>query len=311
MQGKEENPDTERLSRALLSLEGLSCGDAFGEQFFSMAFMDVKASVRDRILPPSCWQFTDDTMMAISIFETLRRDGEIREDTLAAHFAFLYDPFRGYGSAMHELLPRLSVLGGQAWKEEAGLLFAGGGSYGNGSAMRVAPLGAYFADDFERLIEQARRSAVTTHAHPEAIAGAIAVAVAAAVAWQSRSSHQAPTLHEFLEAVVRHIPASDVRTGTEAALALPENTSAEMAGMKLGNGSRVTAMDTVPFVLWSAGSFLSDYEEAMWQTLSALGDKDTTCAMVGGIVVLRTGLEGVPTEWLRRREPFRAFLGRQ
>ena len=310
MQVKEEYSNSERLSRALLSLEGLSCGDAFGEQFFSMTFRDVKASVLDRVVPPGSWQFTDDTMMAISIFEMLRRDGEIREDSLAAHFASLYDPFRGYGSAMHELLPRLSARGGQAWKEEAQLLFAGGGSYGNGSAMRVAPLGAYFADDLDRLIEQARRSAVTTHAHPEAIAGAIAVAVAAAVAWQSRGSVPAPTRREFLEAVLRHIPASDVRTGTEAALALPENTTAEMAGMKLGNGSRVTAMDTVPFVLWSAGSFLSDYEEAMWQTLSALGDKDTTCAMVGGIVVLRSGLEGVPAEWLRRRESFHGFLGR-
>ena len=43
--------------------------------------------------------------------------------------------------------------------------------------------------------------------------------------------------------------------------------------------------------------------EALWTTLSGLGDRDTTCAIVGGIVACRTGVEGIPAEWLAAREP--------
>src|ERR1700751_2066446 len=55
-------------------------------------------------------------------------------------------------------------------REEAQALFGGQGSFGNGSAMRVATLRAYFADDLDMVVEQAERSAVTTHCHPEAVA---------------------------------------------------------------------------------------------------------------------------------------------
>ena len=71
----------------------------------------------------------------------------------------------------------------------------------------------------------------------------------------------------------------------------------------LGNGSMVTAQDTVPFALWSAACHLNDYEEALWATVSGLGDRDTTCAMVGGVVVMYTGVRSIPKEWLDCREP--------
>ena len=283
----------------MLSLEGLSCGDCFGEQFFSMPFVESSERIENRRLPDGPWEFTDDTMMALSIVHILRRYGEIREDRLADHFASLYDPRRGYGTSMHGLLSRITQRGGAHWKEEAGALFGGKGSHGNGSAMRVAPLGAYFADDMVQVVEQARRSAVTTHVHPEAVAGAIAVAVGAALAWRSRETMGR---REFLEAALDYIPESEVREGVEKAIRLEPDTTAELAAALLGNGAHVSAMDTVPFVLWSACGSLNDFEEAMWQTVSGRGDMDTTCAMVGGIVAVRTGVSGIPEEWMRRRE---------
>ena len=71
----------------------------------------------------------------------------------------------------------------------------------------------------------------------------------------------------------------------------------------LGNGVKVSAQDTVPFCLWCAAKYLDNYEEAMWATVSALGDRDTTCAIVGGIVACYTGVEGIPPDWLAAREP--------
>jgi ADP-ribosylglycohydrolase len=253
---------------------------------------------------------TDDTMMAISVVESLRLHGRIVEDWLAEHFAAMYDIERSYGAAMCGLLDRIRVRGGEFWQEESTALFDGKGSYGNGAAMRVAPLGAFFADDLEAVVEQAERSAVTTHAHSEAVAGAIAVALGAAFAWRTRSEAP-PTLEEFLEAVQAITPDSAVRTGIKKAIQLGDRATVEEAAAALGNGWEITAMDTVPFVLWCAGRWVPDYEEAMWQTVSAGGDKDTTCAMVGGIVALRTGLDGIPKDWRRRREALASLFAAQ
>jgi ADP-ribosylglycohydrolase len=41
----------------------------------------------------------------------------------------------------------------------------------------------------------------------------------------------------------------------------------------------------------------------MWSTVSGLGDRDTTCAIVGGIVALSAGRESIPEAWLKAREP--------
>ena len=295
------------LARAMLSLDGLSCGDAFGECFF-LPLAEARSLITRRVLPAGPWQFTDDTLMAISIVETLRRHGEVVEPRLAEHFAHLYDPTRGYGAAMHSLLLRIGLRGGEVWREESSGLFDGRGSFGNGSAMRVAPLGGYFADDLSRVIEQAERSAMVTHCHPEGVAGAIAVAVGAALAWRLRDLP--PDSRSFLEQIASCIPSSEVLNGIERALRLEEAATVHEAAAVLGNGSKVSAPDTVPFVLWCASRFRGDYEEALWQTVSVLGDRDTTCAMVGGIVALGVSLGGIPREWRRRREPLGVLLGR-
>ncbi len=264
--------------------------------------------MRRRELPPGVWRWTDDTMMAISVVEVLRVFGAISEARLLEDFARRYDPARGYGPAMDGLLRRAGERGGAFWEEEARALFGGMGSMGNGSAMRVAPLGAYFADDLPRVVEEARRSAAATHAHPEASAGAIAGAVGTAVAWRSRGA-TAPGAGRFLEEVREWVPESEVRRGMEVVLRMGDGVEVAEAAAVLGNGSRGTAADTVAFAMWCAGRWMGDFEEAMWRTVSGLGDRDTTCAMVGGVVAMRVGMEGIPGEWRRRREAIRGEVG--
>lgn len=78
---------------------------------------------------------------------------------------------------------------------------------GNGAAMRVAPLGAWFADDPAEAARQAALSAEVTHPHPEAVAGAIAVAVAAAIAPSQ------PPPGKFIDEILRLVPPGTVRKG--------------------------------------------------------------------------------------------------
>ena len=296
----------ERLKRARVALEGLSVGDAFGECYFVEPDVDGLIARHQLAEPP--WPFTDDTQMALSVFDTLRQHGEIRQDHLAAGFVCRYDGRRGYGPSMHGLLA--SVRGGTHWRAAAPAQFGGRGSYGNGAAMRGAPLGAYFADDLDAVIEQAERPAVVTHSHPEAAAGAIAVALATAWAVQLRHSGEFCGSRELLDRVRASVPESEVAERIRHARNLVPGSSVRLAISALGNGTGISAQDTVPFSLWCAAQHLDDFEAALWLTVSGLGDRDTTCAIVGGIVAAYTGVEGIPPGWRAAREPLPVWTQR-
>ncbi len=300
------------ITRARTALEGLSVGDSFGERFFVVPDL-VEGLINSRTVPTGdrefavegdttpVWPYTDDTNMALSIVACLEQFGAIDQDWLARDFARRYDPMRGYGPAMHRVLARIGY--GADWREEAGSLFGGQGSFGNGAAMRVAPLGAYFADDLDAVMEHAARSAEVTHAHPEAVAGAIGVAVGAALACNFRGAEPVPRGIEFLDLVQPHMPDSLVRDGIRRAMNLADGCSVDLAVTALGNGSGISAQDTVPFTLWCAAQHLDSFEEALWLTVSGLGDRDTTCAIVGGIVACATCTGGIPSAWISAREP--------
>lgn len=276
------------LERAWRSLEGLSVGDAFGERFFDLG---AERWIAERAEPGGTWRWTDDTEMALSIFEQLDVGGGIDQDDLARAFATRMDPLRGYGRGAFVTLERIER--GVHWRRAAVESFGGMGSWGNGAAMRVAPLGAYFADDLDRCAEEARRSAEVTHAHDEGVAGAIAVAVVAALATRGVPPG------EWLSRVRPYLPAGRVRDRVDHAASLPVATTVRAAARALGSGLEIAAFDTVPFCLWSAARHADDFREALWQTVTPPGDRDTTCAIVGGILGARVP---VPEEWRRARE---------
>lgn len=294
----------EQRQRMHASLDGLSVGDAFGERLFFEPQL-LHLPLEERHLPAGRWDYTDDTQMALSLVEVLHQHGVIDQEALAHSFATRFEYWRGYGRAMYALIPRLQQ--GQPWQQAAQALFGGQGSFGNGAAMRVAPLGACFADDIVLVVEQAARSAEVTHSHPEALAGAIAVAIAAAMAWQCR--HECSlTPAAFLERLVPFIPHSQVCERVTLVAHMPANTTLWQVIQAVGNGSSITAQDTVPFALWCAAQHLDDYPAALWLTASGLGDIDTNCAIVGGIVASAVGSAGIPATWLQQREPLPAWI---
>jgi ADP-ribosylglycohydrolase len=289
-----------RLQRARASLEGLALGDAFGEQFFRSA-STVQTMVATRLPPKAPWICTDDTVMALSIVDVLAKRGSIDQDRLASMFAARYcaDPARGYGGGARRILT--DVAAGVHWRVVSRMAFGGRGSMGNGGAMRAAPIGAFFADDPGAAADQAGRSAEVTHAHLEGQAGAMAVAVAAACVAASVREPRA-----IFDAVLELTPASETWDGIETAATLAADTSVDVAVAALGNGERVVSQDTVPFCLWCAAWHVGRYEDALWTAAAGLGDRDTTCAIVGGILASDPAV-ALPEAWLAAREPFESI----
>ena len=221
------------------------------------------------------------------------------------------DPYRNFGRGMHQLLPKLGEDPGN-WATYARTLFGGEGSLGNGAAMRVAPLGAWFRLDPELAAAQAVLASEVTHAHPEGIAGGVAVAVAAALAAGAcdlAGQEPAPEPHAFLAATAERTPPGAIRDGLLRAADLPPDTPVWQAAEILGSGQLIRAGDTVPFAVWTAAHHLDDLTDALWATAEGFGDVDTTCAIAGEIVAVRTGLRGVSARWLELAEALPEWVG--
>lgn len=142
-------------------------------------------------------------------------------------------------------------------------------SFGNGSAMRVSPVGWAF-DTLEETLEAAKQSAEVTHNHPEGIKGAQATA---ACIWMARKGKSKQEIKEYVE---REFGYDLSRTCNEIRPAYRFD---------------VTCQGSVPE---SIIAFLesSDYESAILLTVSLGGDADTMGAITGGIAEAFYG--GVP-----------------
>ncbi|MDG5802579.1 ADP-ribosylglycohydrolase family protein [Streptomyces ossamyceticus] len=289
---------------ALDSLYGLAFGDAFGDRWFGILRRDGDAALEARTLPREHpWRWSDDTAQALVLVrELVEGGGTVDQDRLALRLAAAYaaDTHRGYGASMHDVLRRIGA--GEPWPEVVAGQFGGQGSWGNGAAMRAAPLGAWHAVDLDAVAEQAARQGVVSHHHPEAVAGAVAVALAAAYAARSRGGPR-PARPDFLRAVAERLPDSDVRSGVLVAARMPDHTSVRHAAKVLGSGYQMSGPDTVPYALWCAASHLDDLQEGLWTTVAGLGDIDTTCAIAGGVIAARTGVTALPSPWHTALEP--------
>ncbi|MBW3642303.1 MAG: ADP-ribosylglycohydrolase family protein [Actinobacteria bacterium] len=107
-------------------------------------------------------RYTDDTALT-ALSESLLSLGCLDLDHVTAAFALAYErePNRGYGQAAAQLLSE--VASGAAWQTTAAALFGAEGSFGNGAAMRVAPIALHTDGFMEVAARLGRASATVTH----------------------------------------------------------------------------------------------------------------------------------------------------
>ena len=292
-----------RIALAKKSLKGLSIGDAFGESFFGETNSILK-HIQNRTIPDTTWEFTDDTVMAIALFEQLEKNGLINQNELVQQFIINHnlDPNRGYGATARRILREVEE--GKTWETVSQSVFDGMGSMGNGAAMRVAPIGAYHYDNFEKIKKLATESAEITHANIEAISGAIAVAIGTAIATQSKLEGNNVTPQEFISSIVNELPDTDTKSKINKSLSIPLHFHHDTIKTVLGNGIKMMSQDTVPFCIWCAAHYQDNFENALWKGVSVLGDRDTICAIIGGMVMMSTDEKFIPSDWVNQVENF-------
>ena len=293
----------QRIELAKKSIKGVSIGDAFGESFFGETDK-ILNHIRERTIPKTSWEFTDDTVMAIAVYDQLRMHNDIHQNQLAENFALNHDkdPNRGYGATARRILRAIGE--GGHWQEISQRVFEGMGSMGNGASMRVSPIGAFFFDDLKKVKELAIKSAEITHSNMEAITGAIAVAVGTAIATQIKLKNEEIAPTEFINRIVETLPDTDTKSKIRKSTTIPYSYHIETIKSIMGNGSKIMAQDTVPFSIWCSAHNLFNFEEAIWKAVSILGDRDTICAIVGGITIMSTADNKIPKEWMESVEKY-------
>jgi len=209
-------------------------------------------------------RFTDDTVLTVAVAHAILEEEPYSEALRRYGRAY---PHAGYGGAF------------EAW------LFAPEappyGSYGNGAAMRVSPVGYAFGD-VRTVLAEARRSAEPSHNHPEGIKGAQTTALAVYLA---RTGHDKDAIR------------------CEIAARFGYDLERTVDGIRPSYSFDVTCQGTVPEAIIA---FLDsrDYEDAVRLAVSLGGDSDTLACIAGGIAQAYYG--GVPeaiTREVRARLP--------
>ena len=292
---------SDRRNRARGMLLGAACGDALGARFEGHRAV-VAAELLAAETASGPLTYTDDTAMMIVVTEhllgSLHRHRDLDEAELVAAFAAAWrlEPGRGYGTAPPRIFNLVGA--GVPWREAAVSVFGGRGSYGNGGAMRVAPV-ALVAESLSQTVELARRTASVTHTHPLGLDGAAVQACAVALALASDPRNVLDRAG-FVDRLAAHTTEPELLDRLVLIRRLMWDAPPDRAARVLGNG--IAAVDSVPTATLAFLRNPDDPTEAIRYAIRSGGDTDTIAAMTGAIAGARCGETALPTSWLRRLE---------
>ena len=259
------------LGHTINTMLGSIAGDVIGSPYEYVGIKDF-----DFPLFQPQTTFTDDTVLTVAVAVAILKGRDYAE--VFREFGRRY-PDRGYGGFFYRWL---SIPDQGPYN-----------SWGNGSAMRVSPIG-YAAEDEEEVLLEAKRSAAVTHNHPEGIKGAQATALAVFLA---RTDH----------------PKAEIRDAIEDRFNYDLSRPVEQ--IRPGYKFDVSCQGSVPE---SIICFLEseDFEGSVRNAISLGGDADTMACIAGGIAeayygevppdIRRRVKEYLPKEFLDVIEGFRS-----
>jgi len=283
--------------RCIGCLVGTACGDILGAGVEGWRAPDIRETygeVRDFEKSQRGFGcYTDDTQMTLALAASLVEHGRVDAEQVAAKYAEYYQPWRGYGGGAHVVM--------QALRKELDYRATGRmqfpeGSFANGGAMRIAPVGLAYRHASDDLLHRAVEDALLcTHVHPEAIDGASIQAKAIAIVATTKTP-SAFEPHTLLHAL-RRVSRSDILQARLDSLAdsLAHKDPDDYVIGRVGNGIR--ASQAVPAALWALIRYGTSPEECVIRAVNFGGDTDTIGAMAGALAGALHGASWFPARW--------------
>ncbi len=276
----------DKISGAIL---GAFTGDALGMPVEGWSFQEISERYGEitEVLPGrlKAGSYTDDTEMMIGIAESLLECGTFNDRHMALTFCRNYNPGRGYGPGTARVLHLIES--GTPWEQAVKKVFPDG-SYGNGAAMRIAPVACLYVGRPDELRKCAAGSARLT--------SAVALALTA-------DSQYPLDQKGFLRSLKNSLSpgAGEYREKLDCVEKLLEiEPTVEKIIRELGNG--VKAIQSVCTSIYSFLANPGSFEKAVIKAVSLGGDTDTIGSMTGAISGAYHGRQGIPERWLEKLE---------
>jgi ADP-ribosylglycohydrolase len=312
---REETPlPLDRAARLVGAVLGQALGDALGfvveaqpPEIAAEYVRELRSGMAGRRHPVgyAFGQYSDDTQLARELLLSVIDAGRWQPAAFAARLAALFESGRDVGAGPGSRSAALRLAGGTGW-QQAGTPAP---YAGNGSAMRVAPLGLLFGADERAMRVAAAEQSRVTHHDPRCAAGAVVVAGAAYLAAAPRAIECKTYLATLAAWAAEHDRSvADAVAGLGAWAALPPHAAIRHlatlgldqahAGQWRGISAFVTAS-----VVWSLYAFLrnpDDYWDAVCTAIAPGGDTDTMAAMTGSIAGARLGPDALPPALIAR-----------
>jgi ADP-ribosylglycohydrolase len=295
-------------TRFIGTLLGTGVGDALGRPFEGFSRLQIEAEFgrANEFLPNAlpAGQYTDDTQLTIAIAESLIRSKGFNLKYLMIRFVeWLSEPPIGPGYGCLSSIEKFRS--GYSWEEAAS------DSGGNGTAMRVSPIGLFYYKNIPLLIEKARMSSIITHSHWAATASAMIVARSVAYLIQVKELD----INDFLNQIasVVQIPAfknyaSNILKIKDFLRKDPVESLIELGGMGIEppwpNPTKTRQGFTAPYAMSTTLSSLycfllspEDFKNSVIEAVMSGGDTDTCGAITGAISGSFNGIEKIPSRW--------------
>lgn len=289
------------VDRCIGCLLGTACGDILGAAVEGWAASEIRqqhGELRDFLdVGRGFGCYTDDTQMTLALAASLIECGAVDAAHVSAKYAEFYEPWRGYGGTAHRVM---RVLAGGGDHRGTGRLQFPEGSFANGGAMRIAPVGLAYRhapdDALRRAVEDA---IVCTHVHPEAVDGALVQAKAVAIVATAVPESFDPL--DMLHSLTALCRTETMRAKLEMlADSFAHEDEDVFVIARVGNGIRAT--EAVTAALWAFLRYGQTPEECIIKAVGFGGDTDTIGAMAGALVGAMHGGSWIPPRWFENIE---------
>jgi ADP-ribosyl-[dinitrogen reductase] hydrolase len=293
---------------------GVAIGDTLGQPFEGWLREQIQSNVnnfQEFVMKNKNLfnTYTDDTQLTIHTARALIEGSGFNIDNLVrAYVNWLDDPPIGPGYGCLTAIKKLKY--GISWKEAAS------NSGGNGTAMRISPIGLFYSDEPEKLKKVAYQSSLITHSHPAAAASAIVIARAISYLI-GKNPENGFSMYDFFNTIIDSISGShepiwnefiSILKKVKDNLGTPINAGLikfSQIGVKspffieeyLGKAFvHPYAISTVACAIFIFINKLDSFEECIYELAGAGGDSDTVGAIGGSLAGAYFGMKNIPIE---------------
>ncbi len=291
------------INRVRGAIMGTFVGDALGMPVEGLTFRQIKNkySVLKDMLDGRLKKgsYTDDTQMMMGISESLISKKGFDGQDIANKFVENFSPERGYGRSAAKIIEELKT--GAKWDKVSTLVFKNG-SYGNGAAMRSAPLAVFYYNRLNELIKYTKKAAEITHTHVLGYQGAILISIAISKVLTEYNLNTLESKIRFINVLKNTYSFDNVYLKSlNNIIELLKNPVDVSEAINL-LGVSVRAHESVPTAIYSFLNNIERFEDSVIFSVNLGGDTDTIGAMTATLAGAYHGYNLVPKRWLNDLE---------